>query len=170
MPEIPTKQETWDKFACLQDIQTFLEKLQLPKDLSWTQLTSFLWQASVYFMAGERLCQKQGSGQHQLVVNINNRFEILLRAHNKLGHKGIYSTWRTILNQFWWPSLEEDVTWFIKTCHQCQIWSNEKVVIPPTISIPAPLFRKAHINTMYMPLVWGYHYIIQAHCSLIDWP
>ena len=41
-PEIPTKQETLDKFAHLQDIQTFLEKLQLLKDLSRTQLTSFL--------------------------------------------------------------------------------------------------------------------------------
>ena len=36
--------------------------------------------------------------------------------------------------------------------------------------MPAPLFRKAHIDTMFMPLVQGYRYIIQARCSLIAWP
>ena len=78
--------------------------------------------------------------------------------------------WRLILDWFWWPSVEEDVNWFIKTCHQCQICSIKKVVIPPTISILAPLFWKAHVNTMHMPLVQGYCYIIQACCLLIDWP
>ena len=86
------------------------------------------------------MCWKQGSGQHQLVVGIEDRFKILHRSHDTLGHKGIYATQRTITDQFWWPSLDEDVSWFVKTCHQCQIHSVEKVVLPPTISIPAPLF------------------------------
>ena len=90
-PEIPIKQETLDKFTRLQEIHTFLETLQPPKDLSRSQLTSFLRQASGYFVTGGKLCQKQGSGRHQLVVNIGDRFDILYRAHDKLGHKGIYS-------------------------------------------------------------------------------
>ena len=90
--------------------------------------------------------------------------------HDNLGHNGIYATRRTIADRFWWPSLDEDLVWFIKTCHQCQIRSVEKVVLPPMISIPAPLFRKAYIDTMFMPLVQGYQYIVQARCSLIAWP
>ena len=103
-------------------------------------------------------------------MGIEDRFKILCRLHDTPGHKGIYATQRTIADQFWWPSLDKDVSWFVKTCHQCQICSVEKVVPPPTISIPAPLFRKVHIDTMYMPLVQGYSYIIQARCSLVDWP
>ena len=61
-PEIPTKQETLDKFAQLQEIYTFLETLQLPKDFSWSKLTGFLHQASGYFITGKKLCWKQGSG------------------------------------------------------------------------------------------------------------
>jgi hypothetical protein len=38
--------------------------------------------------------------------------------------------------------------------------------IPPTIAAPILLFRKAHIDTMYMPHASGYCYIVQAHCSL----
>ena len=91
-PEIPTKQETLDKFTRLREIHTFLETLQPPKDLSQSQLTSFLRQASGYFVTEGKLCRKQGSGRHQLVMNIGDRFDILYRAHDKQGHKGIYST------------------------------------------------------------------------------
>ena len=55
-PEIPTKQETLDKFTRSQEIHTFLETLQPPKDLSQSQLTSFLRQASRYFVTGGKLC------------------------------------------------------------------------------------------------------------------
>ena len=153
VPEIPTKQETLDNFTQIQQICDFLQTLQPPKDLSHSKLTGFLHQASRYFISEEKLCQKQGSGQHQLVIHIKDRFKILCKAHDDLGHKAIYSMQRLIPNQFWWPSVEEDINWFIKTCHQCQIRSIKKVVIPPTTSILAPLFQKAHVNTMYMPLV-----------------
>jgi Integrase zinc binding domain len=30
-----------------------------------------------------------------------------------LGHKGIYATQRTIIDRFWWPSVDEDVSWSV---------------------------------------------------------
>ena len=36
--------------------------------------------------------------------------------------------------------------------------------------MPAPLFPKVYINTMHMPSLSGYKYIVQGHCSLIYWP
>jgi hypothetical protein len=36
----------------------------------------------------------------------------------------------------------------------------------PTVTTPASLFHKAHIDTMYMPCASGYQYIVQAWCSL----
>ena len=168
--EIPTKQATLDKFNHLQKIRTYLEELQHPYGLSQSHLARFLRQASRYFMIGGKLCRKEGSGRHQLVATLEDRLTILQRTNNNLGHKGIYATRRIIVDRFWWPSLDEDVAWFIKTCHQCQIRSVKKVVLPPTISIPAALFRKAHIDTMFMPLVQGYRYIVQARCSLTAWP
>jgi hypothetical protein len=35
---------------------------------------------------------------------------------------------------------------------------------------PLTLFRKAHVDTMYMPHASGYRYIVQAHCSLSSYP
>jgi hypothetical protein len=42
--------------------------------------------------------------------------------------------------------------------------------ILPTVATPASLFRKAHVDTMYMPCASGYHYIVQARCSLSSYP
>ena len=91
-PEVPTKPETLDKFIHLKEIHTFLETLQLPKALSHGKCTGFLQQASRYFVTEGKLCRKQGSGQHQLVVGIEDRLKILCRSHDTLGHKGIYAT------------------------------------------------------------------------------
>ncbi len=77
---------------------------------------------------------------------------------------------RTLLDRFWWLSLDGNVKWYVGTCHQCQLRQTTQVRIPPTITSPAPLFRKAYINTMFMPFASGFRYIAQARCSLTTWP
>ena len=163
-------QSTLEKFAKLQEICIFLEELWPPTNLSQKQQIPFQHQAYWFFIKEGKFCQKNYSGHHQLVAKLEDRFSILQQTHDNLGHKGIYATWRTIADQFWWPSLDEDITWFIKTCHQCQIQLTEKVIILLVISMLAPLFQKAHIDTMFMSLVQGFQYIVQAWCSLITWP
>jgi hypothetical protein len=66
--------------------------------------------------------------------------------------------------------LEQDVKWYIETCHACQVRQTTKIRIPPTIAIPAPLFQKVYIDTMFMPPAAGFRYIVQARCSLTAWP
>jgi hypothetical protein len=97
------------------------------------------------------------------------REAVLREAHDKLGHKGFYSTLRTLLDRFWWPALTDDIKQFIKTCHECQIRQTTKVLLPPTVAIPATLFRKVYIDTMLMPPALGFRYIVQARCSLTAW-
>ena len=47
--------------------------------------------------------------------------------------------------------------------------SLKHVVLPATIQVPAPLFRKAYVDTMHMPPSQGYKYIVQACDSLTGW-
>jgi hypothetical protein len=42
--------------------------------------------------------------------------------------------------------------------------------ILPTVAAPTSFFRKAYVDTMYMPHASGYRYIVQAHCSLSSYP
>ena len=41
---------------------------------------------------------------------------------------------------------------------------------PPVITLPAPLFLKVYMDTMHMPTLSGYQYIVQGCYSLIYWP
>jgi len=76
----------------------------------------------------------------------------------------------TVLDQFWWPALANNIKQHITTCHECQLRQTTKIRIPPTVAIPAPLFCKAYIDTMLMPPTSGFRYIVQAQCSLSTWP
>ena len=124
-----------------------------------------------FFVHDNRLWRRHAQGRHQLVlIPPHQRLSVTCDAHDKLGHKGFYSTLRAILDRFWWPSLAHNIRWYIKTCHECQIRQTTKVRIPPTVAIPASLFRKAYVDTMFMPHASGYRYIVQARCSLTAWP
>jgi hypothetical protein len=66
--------------------------------------------------------------------------------------------------------MHEDLVWFIRTCHICQIQQTQKVRIPPIVASPALLFAKIYIDTMHMPLSGGFQYIVQGRCSLCQYP
>jgi hypothetical protein len=105
-------------------------------------------------MHDKRLWRWHAQGHHQLVIMQRPQcFTVTRDAHNKLGHKGFYSMLHALLDRFWWPSLADNVRWYIKSCHKCQIHQTTKVRIPPTVTMLAPLFRKVYVNTMFMPLL-----------------
>src|SRR5216110_1959937 len=50
-----------------------------------------------------------------------------------------------IVEWFWWPPLDQDLQWYCRSCHQCQVRQINKIVIPPTVATPASLFRRVHM-------------------------
>jgi transposase InsO family protein len=151
-------------------VHEYLRCPRPPPHLHGDALTSFLRRVARFTLASDRLWRIQGDGRHQLYVVPPLRLSIVRNAHDGLGHKGFYSTRRTIADRFWWPSLDSDVKWYVKTCHQCQLRQTTQARLPPTVDSPAPLFRKVYIDTMFMPHASGFRYIVQARCSLTAWP
>lgn len=168
--DIPQNETAVKRDEDLLAIKTYLQSLKQPTSLNGKALQQFVKRASRFFVRGDRLWRRESTGRHQIVIFGKDRLRLLNEAHDKLGHKGFYPTRRNIADRFWWPTLDDDIHWFLKTCHPCQTRSVEKVLIPPTVSIPATLFRKAHIDSMYMPVASGYKYIVHARCSLSGWP
>ena len=98
------------------------------------------------------------------------RYRLIWEAHNSLRHKGVFSVQTCLLLCFWWPVLVDDIKWYICTCHECQICQTARLHIPLTVPVVGGLFRKVHIDTMVMPQSGGYHYIVQAWCTLTVYP
>jgi hypothetical protein len=169
-PEFPASDKAHKAEENLARTEQYLRSLRLPSGLNGKAEAQLLRSAARFFLLNDRLWRRQNDGRHQLYIPPHQRLPLVRDAHDNLGHKGFYSTRRTLLDRFWWPSLEQDVKWYVDTCHQCQLRQTTKVRIPPTVADPAPLFRKAYIDTMFMPPAAGFRYIVQARCSLTAWP
>lgn len=91
-------------------------------------------------------------------------------AHDHLGHKGVFATKELIRKRFWWPDLDGDVNWFVKTCLACQHRRLEWIKIPPTLTHTPSLFQKIHVDTFHLSTPSnGCKYIVHGRCALSSW-
>ena len=104
------------------------------------------------------------------MVDRTARLDVMRQIHDDIGHKAIYASHATIAVQFWWPGMVANVNWYIRTCQLCQIRQTRNVLIPLIIVTPALLFAKIYIDTMHLPPLGLYKYIVQGRCSLTYYP
>ena len=100
--------------------------------------------------------------RHKVVIPKDRRFPLISRAHDAVGHKAIFSTLSNLSERFWWPLQVDDVKWFISTCRPCQTRQLSHLRIPPAIPDVPSLFCKVHMDTMLMPTVNKFRYLVQA--------
>lgn len=162
-------------FAIKQDeelpkITRYLETAERPEGLSDKQYKAFMKKAAHFFVLNNQLWRKDRQLKHKVVLPPEKRLEIMSELHDKYGHKANWTTKIRLMDRFWWPSLGEDVSWFVKTCHQCQLRNTSKIHIPPTVAVPFPLFGKIYMDTMHLPTIDGFHVIAHGRCSLSSYP
>ena len=56
-----------------------------------------------------------------VVTDPQQRWNLLVQAHDKLGHQGVQATYETLQRRVYWPHLLADVKHHVQSCHQCQI-------------------------------------------------
>ena len=169
-PVVPRMVKALQKETRIDHIRLFLEMQIRPPDLSDKEYVSFLNTATRFFLHNGSLYRREPHGRHQLVVPVRRRYGLIREAHDDLGHKGVFSVRTRLLLRFWWPMLVDDVKWYIRTCHECQIRQTQRIHIPPTVPVVGGLFHKVHIDTMVMPRSGGYRFIVQARCALTAYP
>jgi hypothetical protein len=141
-----------------------------PTGMTDREYKSFLNYCTEFFIDADRLWRKNRKGEHKLVVSRDKRLFIMTSAHDDVGHHGYFATHAHISLRYWWPFMGNDIAWFIKTCHLCQVRKTQNVLIPPVVATPAPLFAKIYVDTMHMPTSGGFKFIVQGRCSVIHWP
>jgi hypothetical protein len=151
-------------------VQDWHVTLQRPEKMTDAEYDAFMRYCTEFFVDSERLWRKDRKGEHKLVVSQDRRMFILASAHDDVGHHGYFATHAHIALRYWWPFMNNDIAWFIKTCHICQSRKTQNILIPPIVATPAPLFAKIYVDTMHMPPSGGYKYIIQGRCSVTHWP
>lgn len=140
--QIPRNDKSKDRDNKLEEIEEFLRKPRRPDDVPVEEeldeegkrrFRRFVKKATQFFIMDEQLWRKDSQGKHKLVIPKNRRLGLIKQAHDDLGHKGIFTVRTRLLERFWWPDLDRDVKWYISTCHECQVRSVKKVMIPATV-------------------------------------
>jgi hypothetical protein len=160
--------------ARLDIVKTWHRTLEWPLDmarLTDADYKAFMRYSTEFFVSDDdRLWRKDSKGNHKVVVAEERRLFLIVSAHDDLGHHGFYATNALLVERYWWPQMAHDISWFIRTCHLCQLRKTQHVLILPTVASPAPLFSKVYMDTMHLTPSGGYKYIVQGRCSLTHWP
>jgi apurinic endonuclease APN1 len=125
------------------------------------------------FMLGKnkKLYRKDAGGKHCLYVEKGDRMYMMKAGHDSLGHRGAYATRSLLEERFWWPDMESDVRWYVKTCHKCQLRIARYHKRSPEVTYTPALFEVCHADTMHMPKPCGtYNLVMHARDSLTSWP
>ena len=136
------------------------------------EMAKFVRAASHFWLGKDgRLYRKSASGgDPMLVLATEHRMKIMKLCHDKLGHRGAYATNRLIAQRFWWPEMEGDITWYVRTCHLCQIRQKMAMELPPVVTHTPSLFQTLHADTIHVsPPSNGCSYIVHGRCALSSW-
>jgi Integrase zinc binding domain len=146
--KIPRNEKAIIRDEKLKMIKEFLrDPVRMTKG-SITDQKKFIKSVSEYFVFEKKLWRKDRQGRHKLVIWEDKQLDLIRQAHDELGHKGVFTVRLRLGERFWWPHMDEDVKWFVQTCHECQIRLVKKIHIPPTVPTPAGLFS----STYHCPL------------------
>lgn len=151
-------------------VDAFLRDPQHEPEMEPREFENFVRYASRFFTKGGSLWRKDVEGRHQLVVPVERRAAILKEAHDDTGHKGFFSVRARLRDRFWWPFIEDDIKWFLRTCTACQLRQLAKIqTVPPFIPIAAP-FRKWHVDVMRLDKTLGFIGVVHARCATSSYP
>ena len=142
-----------------------------PPDLRQKEFMNFVKRAKQFYLdENDKLFRRSPDGKFKAVVEKAHRMYIMRTLHDHLGHRGSFATKELISERFWWPELERDVHWYVKTCHVCQQRQRTLLRMPPTLTHTPGLFQVVHVDVMHMtPASNGCKYIVHGRCALSSW-
>ena len=125
--------------------------------------------ADVEFTPGNTLFCEISTGKSRPFIPKTWRGKITPIFH-MLNHPGPKATLKKVESRYYWPSMAQDVTNFVKSCHNCQAVKASKTIVPPMSNRPilAQRFQEVQIDIVG-PLVAseGFKYLLTVvdRCS-----
>ena len=97
-------------YSTLVMIQLNKTKQNKRKNRKWLSYFAKSWQkVSSFFVVDGQLWKKDPRMRYKLVVQERKWLGIVKQAHDKLGHKDIFTIYTHILEHFWWPYFDDNV-------------------------------------------------------------
>jgi hypothetical protein len=105
----------------LQDVRLYLETKLLPPGVVLDRRAQRLIRN--FQVTNGTLFRRTRSSFKQVLFSINELTDKLDVLHNDMGHFSLATIYKWISDRFWRPYLWNEVRDYVKSCHQCQIFS-----------------------------------------------
>lgn len=73
---------------------------------------------------------RRTNGGLKLIPTFQGRQQVLKVMHNCTGHCGMKTTCEFIERDIWWPTMRQDISWFVRSFRECQVCSAKKRPFP----------------------------------------
>jgi len=101
---------------------------------------------------GKLYKKNTGNDSLQLVVAEEDWMRLLRSCYNEMGYRGSYATNKLLQQRFWWPEIEKDAMWYIRTCHMCQVRQRKALELLLVVTHTLSIFQVLHADTVHMNL------------------
>jgi hypothetical protein len=158
-------QRLWDLREWLKDTS------RRPDGYSEKEYAKLVKLAKLFYRGKDgNLFRRSPDGENKLVVPKEDRMFVMKASHDSLGHRGVYATKTLIELRMWWPEMDRDISWYVKTCHMCQVRQRRLLRIPPVLTSTPSIFRRIHVDVMVMGMTSnGHRYLVSARDALSRW-
>lgn len=169
------RERLWETY--LPKLQPYLESEETTEDEELEK-----WSKD-FFVRNDRLYRTHPDTHLRRVLLPKERIPVCKAIHDRAGHKGQYSVLQLIMKRFWWPGMEVDVRWYVRTCVLCQKRQKRNIKVAPTITSTPGIYERAYVDTFRMPKAgeesikkkrpskWaGFNAVTVARCGLTGWP
>ena len=145
---------------CLCEAHCWLMFLKHPENISDYEYALIIRYAAYLFVDHGEIWERDPQGTHKHILYDGQHIRAIEAAHNDTGHHSFYVTNALLVKWYWWPYISQDIAWYVRTCHICQLRQTCQITIPPIIATPAPLFAKMYMNTMHLLRSGSFGYIV----------
>jgi hypothetical protein len=159
-----------------EELRKFLSTGNYPaRLLSDRDKLQFSKRARRYLLHQDRLWLAPRKGTDRLprliIEDLSKRGTLMAEAHNECGHRGRDAVYSQLRDRFYWPNMYEDITYFVRSCIECQKAIKRVPMLPYDVSWQAPLLRHFNLDSIHMSAgVSNLNYIIHAVEPTILWP
>ena len=116
---VPRTENTVKADKHLIEVQHWLETLERPDALSDAEYKMFMQYCTEFFIFNGKLWHKDAKVEHKMVIAQEQHIFLMSVAHNDVEHHGVYTMSALLTENYWWPYMAQDISWFILSCHLC---------------------------------------------------
>src|SRR5258708_17185446 len=124
-----------------------------------------------FFILHDVLWRKNGSKPPLLVIlNEGGRLSIAQDADHDIGQRGWDPMFQRVRDSYWWPNQYMFIATYCHACHECQMRSTYRNMIPLQPQYVRTILRRFDADSVHMPAgSGGQKYIVDLVDNLTGW-